>query len=138
MCFLTSHCDRPLTAAARHFTYDSSSFAFTPYGPYWHFMKKLCMSELLSSRTVECLAHIRRRELCALLRTIVVKSVAAEPIDLSKELIRMTTSIIAGMTSETASAGDSEAARKAEKGVAELIKLLYLAYFIAFFRCFDL
>ncbi|KAL0923469.1 hypothetical protein M5K25_007527 [Dendrobium thyrsiflorum] len=130
--------DRPLTAAARHFAYDSSGFAFAPYGPYWRFMKKLCMSELLSSRTVECLAHIRRRELRALLRTLAAKSAVAESVDLSKELIRMTTSIIAGMTAGTASAGDSEAARKAVKGVAELIGSLYLADFIGFFRYFDL
>ncbi|XP_020572423.1 3,9-dihydroxypterocarpan 6A-monooxygenase-like [Phalaenopsis equestris] len=130
--------DRPIFTAVRHFAYESSGFAFAPYGPYWRFMKKLCMSELLSSRTVDGLAYIRRRELLALLRTLAAKSAAAESIDLSKELIRMTTSVIAGMTTGTASAGDSEAARKAVKGVAEIIGSVNLGDFIGFLSIFDL
>ncbi|KAK1281983.1 Cytochrome P450 93A1 [Acorus calamus] len=54
--------DRPQSYASRKFAYDSAGFAFAPYGPYWKFVKKLCMSELLGGRTLDALSPIRWHE----------------------------------------------------------------------------
>lgn len=43
----TSFSNRPQRAAVDYMTYGTIDFIFAPYGPYWKFMKKLCMSELL-------------------------------------------------------------------------------------------
>ncbi|KAK9116919.1 hypothetical protein Sjap_015866 [Stephania japonica] len=53
--FLKTHdlsfSSRPiLSAAVLYLAYGSADFIFSPYGPYWKFMKKLCMSKLLLSR----------------------------------------------------------------------------------------
>ena len=45
----TSFSNRPKSSAVDFLTYGSADFAYAPYGPYWKFMKKLCMSELLSN-----------------------------------------------------------------------------------------
>ncbi|KAL0390169.1 UNVERIFIED_CONTAM: 3,9-dihydroxypterocarpan 6A-monooxygenase [Sesamum calycinum] len=42
-------------------TYDSS-FAFSPYGPYWKFIKKLCTYELLGARNLNHFQPIRTLE----------------------------------------------------------------------------
>ncbi|KAK9187976.1 hypothetical protein WN944_019375 [Citrus x changshan-huyou] len=49
----TSFCDRPISATVDYLTYGSADFAFAPYGPYWKFMKKICMTQLLGGKNTE-------------------------------------------------------------------------------------
>nr|GMD91476.1 cytochrome P450 CYP82D47-like [Ipomoea batatas] len=54
---------RPKFRAAKHLGYDYIMFAFSPYGPYWRQMRKLTSTELLSTRRLEQLKHIRVAEI---------------------------------------------------------------------------
>ncbi|KAH6767804.1 hypothetical protein C2S52_018787 [Perilla frutescens var. hirtella] len=59
----SSFSDRPQTAAIDYLTYGSQDFSFAPYGSYWKFMKKLCMSRLLGGQTLDLLQPVRRHEI---------------------------------------------------------------------------
>jgi hypothetical protein len=44
-------------------TYGLVDFTMAPYGPYWKFIKKLCMTELLGGRTLEQHLPVRSEEI---------------------------------------------------------------------------
>ncbi|CAJ1967485.1 unnamed protein product [Sphenostylis stenocarpa] len=58
-----SFSNRPANVAIRYLTYNSSDLGFAPYGPYWKFMKKLCMSELFNGRMLDQFLPIRKEEI---------------------------------------------------------------------------
>ncbi|XP_019174415.1 PREDICTED: cytochrome P450 CYP82D47-like [Ipomoea nil] len=53
---------RPQSRAAKHLGYNSYLLALTPYSPYWRDLRKLISIELLSTRRLEQLKHIRVAE----------------------------------------------------------------------------
>ncbi|CBI29911.3 unnamed protein product, partial [Vitis vinifera] len=110
----TSFSNRPKIAAVDFLTYGSADFSFAPYGLYWKFMKKLCMSELLS---------------------------AGEEIDVREELIRVTNNVISTMTmSLRCSDSENEAGevKRLVQEVAELTGKFNLSDFIWFCKNLDL
>ncbi|KAK1315888.1 Cytochrome P450 82C4 [Acorus calamus] len=42
--------------------YDCAMMEFSPYGPYWHEVRKIAIVELLSNARLDALAHVRRAE----------------------------------------------------------------------------
>ncbi|KAF8396099.1 hypothetical protein HHK36_017711 [Tetracentron sinense] len=143
--FLKTHeisfASRPQSTAVNYLTYGSADFSFAPYGPYWKFMKKLCMSELLGGRTLDQLFPVRREELQRFLRLMLQKSDAGEAVDLDGELIRLTNNVISRMTmSQICSGTEDEAGevRKLVQDVAELTGKFNLSDFIGICRSLDL
>ncbi|KAL5214244.1 hypothetical protein ABZP36_003396 [Zizania latifolia] len=128
--------ERPLTAVARQFAYGSAGFAFAPYTPYWRFMKRMCMSELLGPRTVEQLRPIRRAGLVALLRSVL--QAAPEAVDLTRVLIRMSNTAIIRMAASTVPDSVTEEAQAVVKDVAELVGAFNADDYIALCRGWDL
>ncbi|CAL8177918.1 unnamed protein product [Prunus armeniaca] len=53
---------RPSMAGGKYLGYDNAAFAIAPYGPYWRHVRKLAMLELLSTKRVEMLSHVRTSE----------------------------------------------------------------------------
>ncbi|CAA6658524.1 unnamed protein product [Spirodela intermedia] len=92
--------DRQSSKAISHLTYGGRSFLFAPYGDYWRFMKKLCMSELLGGRMLEQLQGVRRDEIGTLLEMLQQKAERGEKMDVGAALTRLTNNVICGMTME--------------------------------------
>lgn len=80
---------RPQNHASRRFGHDGSGLVFAPYGPYWKWIRKLCMSELLGRRTVDQLLPMRRLSLHDLLRTLLDASRRRQQVNISEELVKM-------------------------------------------------
>ncbi|XP_020209942.1 2-hydroxyisoflavanone synthase-like, partial [Cajanus cajan] len=55
------------TSAIRRLTYDNS-VAMVPFGPYWKFVRKLIMNDLLNATTVNKLRPLRTQEIRKVLR----------------------------------------------------------------------
>ncbi|KAK9157009.1 hypothetical protein Scep_003586 [Stephania cephalantha] len=144
--FLKTHelsfSSRPQSAAVHYITYGSADFSFAPYGPYWKFMKKLCMSELLGGRTLEQLEHVRREEIHRFLRSLLVKSNKGEGlVDLHTELIRLANNVISRMIMSrrcSESENDAEEIRELIEEIAELTGKFNLSDYIWFCRNLDL
>jgi flavone synthase II len=130
--------ERPLTAVARQFAYDSAGFAFAPYNTHWRFMKRLCMSELLGPRTVEQLRPIRRAGTVSLLGDLLASSARGETVDLTRHLIRLSNTSIIRMVASTVPSSVTDEAQKVVKDVAELVGAFNVDDYIAVVRGWDL
>lgn len=93
-----SFCNKSSNAAIRYLTYDASDLGFAPYGTYWKFMKKLCMSELLNGRMLDQLSVIRHEEISHFLQKMKMKGEAGEAVNKGAEALQLTNSIIMRMS----------------------------------------
>lgn len=134
----TSFSERPSTVAARQFAYETAGFAFAPYGEYWRFVKRLCMSELLGPRTLEQLRPIRQSEVAFLLRSLLEKSKVGETVNLSKELIKLTNNIITRMVASSTAGDEADVSRRVVKQVAEVMGTFNVEDYISFLRGLDI
>ncbi|EEF29984.1 cytochrome P450, putative [Ricinus communis] len=137
----TSFLDRPKMIAVDYLTYGSADFSFTPYGPYWKFMKKLCMTELLGGRVLDQLLPVRHEEIRRFLKIMLKKANAGESIDVGGQLIRVTNNVISRMImNQTCSEDEDEAnnVRKLVQETAELTGKFNLSDFIWLCKNLDL
>ncbi|KAI3471555.1 hypothetical protein Pfo_028205 [Paulownia fortunei] len=119
----SSFSDRPQTAATDYLTYGSQDFSFAPYGPYWKFMKKLCMSQLLGGQTLDLLQPVRRHEIKQLIEFLAKKANAGKSVDIGSELIRMTNNVISRMIMSERCSGDENEAGEVRKLVQDTAEL---------------
>ncbi|KAK6289669.1 hypothetical protein POUND7_001210 [Theobroma cacao] len=74
--------------------YKDSSFTNAPYGAYWRFVKKLCMTKLFTGSQLDRFIHIREQETSTLLKSLLKRSKEGEPCDLAEELTALTNNMI--------------------------------------------
>lgn len=142
--FLKTHensfSNRPQSSAVDYLTYGSQDFSFAPYGPYWKFMKKICMSELLGGHTLTHLLPVRKQETLRFLRLVLEKGKAGEDVDVGGELLRLSNNVVSRMLmSQTCSENDSEAeeVRKLVQDTVLLTGKFNVSDFIWFFKNWD-
>ncbi|KAM7500220.1 hypothetical protein LguiA_024634 [Lonicera macranthoides] len=137
----SSFSNRPKISAVDYLTYGSQDFSFAPYGPYWKFMKKVIMSELLGGQTLDLLLPVRRDEISRLMEYFKEKAKASQSVDVGGELIRVTNNVISRMLmSERCSEGEDEAGdvRKLVKDIAEITGKFNLSDYVWFCKNLDL
>ncbi|PIN24124.1 Cytochrome P450 CYP2 subfamily [Handroanthus impetiginosus] len=61
---------RPQLFAAKHLFYNCTDVAFAPYGPHWIHVRKICNSELFSSKRVQSYGLVREEEVAKLVHRI--------------------------------------------------------------------
>lgn len=133
--------NRPKVANLDYLTYGSADFATIPYGPHWKFMKKLCMTELLGSRTLDQFLPIRQEETKRFLKLVLKKAEAKEAVNVGGELMRLTNNIISRMLLRTRCSDKKDEADEVRKLVKELNELgakFNLSDTIWFCKNFDL
>ncbi|XP_065875725.1 cytochrome P450 726A27-like [Euphorbia lathyris] len=84
---------RVSVAVADILLYNRQDIAFAPYGEYWREMRKICISELLSSKRVQSFESIREEEISDFIRSIDSKRGSA--INLSVMALSLSNSIAA-------------------------------------------
>ncbi|KAJ6747405.1 CYTOCHROME P450 93A2 [Salix koriyanagi] len=137
----TSFCDRPKLAAVDFLTYGSTDFIFAPYGPYWKFVKKICMTELLGGRMLDQMLPVRHEEIRQLLQFLLKKANARESINVGSQLIRLTNNVISRMAMNQRCSDDVDEAddvRKLVQDIAELTGKFNLSDYIWFCKNLDL
>ncbi|KAL2326957.1 hypothetical protein Fmac_020384 [Flemingia macrophylla] len=92
-CFL----NRPKRTNVDYITYGSSDFVLAPYGPYWRFMKKLCMTKLLGVRMLHQHLPIRKEETRLFLKIMMQRASLCEEVNIGKELSMLANNIITRM-----------------------------------------
>ena len=133
--------NRPLLTVVDCLSYPSSDFIFAPFGDYWKFMKKLCMSQLLGGRTLDQLLPVRREEIRRLLNLMQEKANAREQVDVGGELTKATSNIVWRMSmSQRCAENDNEAdeIRFIVKESTEILGKFNLSDHIWFLKKFDL
>ncbi|XP_027347673.1 licodione synthase-like [Abrus precatorius] len=123
---------RIVNNAVKCFNYECS-LAFAPYGDYWRFMKKLCMNELLSSRSVNNFQHLRAQETRRLIRLLTQKAKACEAVNVTEELLKLTNSIISRMM-----LGEVEEVCDVVRDVTQIFGEFNISDFIWLFKNFDI
>ncbi|XP_004493553.3 3,9-dihydroxypterocarpan 6A-monooxygenase [Cicer arietinum] len=93
--------NRPQFGSSHCNCYKGSNFITAPYGPYWRFMKKICVTKLLSTSQLGCFLHIREQEIEKLLKSLVVCSSDGRSTDLCTDLTILANNIFCRMTMGT-------------------------------------
>ncbi|KAF9669999.1 hypothetical protein SADUNF_Sadunf13G0022800 [Salix dunnii] len=108
---------RKHSLAIDHLTY-SSSFAFSPYGPYWRFIKKMSTFEFLGNRALNQFLPVRRKELHQFLGVLHDKSKVCDSVNVTEELLKLSSNIISQIILSLRCSGtDNEA-----EGVRTLVR----------------
>ncbi|KAL4309605.1 hypothetical protein GQ457_01G053850 [Hibiscus cannabinus] len=74
--------------------YEDSSFVSAPYSDYWKFMKTLCMTRLFTGSQLDRFIGIGEEETCKLIKSLLKRSKAGEPCDLTEELFEVANNMI--------------------------------------------
>ncbi|XP_020208190.1 cytochrome P450 705A22 [Cajanus cajan] len=114
---------RPAFAFAEKLPFGSAGFITAPYGPYWRFMKRLCMTELLSARQLERSKRVRREEIERSLRNVLEKARDCVALDLGSHFMKFTNNVTCRMAMSTSCSDNCEDAERIRKLVKETFEL---------------
>ncbi|KAL5975966.1 hypothetical protein ACLOJK_020295 [Asimina triloba] len=144
--FLRTHelafSSRPQGAMAPEYLgYGGHGFAFAPYGPYWKFLRKLCMSELLSGRSLANFLPIKSHEIRRFLSLLSDAAVDGREMNLGEEMKLLVGNVLSRMSmSRECSSSEKEAAEivRLVDMVSELLMEFYVGDYIPLLRHVDL
>jgi cytochrome P450 len=114
---------RPIFAFADKLQFETSRFFTAPYGDYWRFMKKLSVTQLLSTRQIERSVAVRREEMERLLRRVLERKDGV--VDVGAELMRLTNNVTCRMVMSSMCSkegGEAERVRELVKESFELVE----------------
>ncbi|KAH7515601.1 hypothetical protein FEM48_Zijuj10G0043800 [Ziziphus jujuba var. spinosa] len=83
---------RPQLIAAQYLSFGCSDITFSPYGPYWRQARKICVTELLSSKRVNAFQLVRDEEVNRMLNS--VRDGAGSKLDMSKAFFTLANDIL--------------------------------------------
>ncbi|KAL3537133.1 hypothetical protein ACH5RR_000499 [Cinchona calisaya] len=87
--------NRPENQTTRIIWYEREDMGFAPYSEHWKQMRKICMMELLSIKSVDSFRFIRQDEISRLVESIIQSSSSAGvPVNLTEKLFDYTCSVV--------------------------------------------
>ncbi|KAJ6905385.1 hypothetical protein NC652_023209 [Populus alba x Populus x berolinensis] len=101
----------------------STSFFNAPYGDYWKFMKKICMTELLGTSQMKKLKNVRREEVVRFLSKMLEIGQKNEVADLSAEVLTLANNSTCRMIMSARCSGEDNQADKCRALVSESFDL---------------
>nr|AMW91729.1 flavone synthase II-2 [Scutellaria baicalensis] len=99
------------------------SFAFSPYGPYWKYIKKLCTYELLGSRMLNHFEPLRALEVREFLKDVMAMGKAGKSFNVTEELMKLTSNVMSNMMLSIRAAESEEQAEVARTLIREVSQL---------------
>ncbi|CAH9055935.1 unnamed protein product [Cuscuta epithymum] len=90
---------RPQTAAGKYTTYNYRDITWSQYGPYWQQARRMCTTELFSSKRLNSYEYIRTEELKSILSELHKKSSSdpGQPLILKDYLSTLSLNVISRM-----------------------------------------
>ncbi|KAK3035143.1 hypothetical protein RJ639_032816 [Escallonia herrerae] len=113
---------RPEFGAEDYTIYPNSDFFGADYGAYWRFIKRICMTQLLSAPQLNRFTDIRTEEIMKLLKVVLKCSEGNEACDMSAALMSTTNNVIFRMTMSTLFSGSSDDSKKIKKFTDGIVK----------------
>lgn len=101
--FLKTHdhvfSSRPAARCAKSLFYNSVDMIFSPYGQYWKHVRRICVSELLSTKSIESFRFQREEEISVMIRFLLEECgrVSNPVVDVSKTVSAVAVDIICRM-----------------------------------------
>ncbi|CAN7019057.1 unnamed protein product, partial [Brassica rapa subsp. trilocularis] len=89
--------DREVPIIEKSLLFGSFGFVSAPYGDYWKFMKKLLVTKLLGSHSLERTRLIRGEELKTFRAMLFDKAARNEAVDVGEEMMKLTNNTICRM-----------------------------------------
>ncbi|KAL4558114.1 hypothetical protein LXL04_036310 [Taraxacum kok-saghyz] len=117
--------DRPHNSAAEYIAYEGRGFIFSPYGSYWKFLKRIVVSELLNSKTLDSLIPVRRDEITRFLTSLSHKAKNGKSVELEGELMKMTNNVISRMLMSKRFSDEEDEAREIKKIITDIAELMF-------------
>ncbi|KAF9605551.1 hypothetical protein IFM89_017570 [Coptis chinensis] len=114
---------RPEFGLVDFYIYKESRFVTAEYGSYWRFMRKICMTKLLSGTQLNKCTDIRQQEIRRLLESLTKSYEEGKPIDISSLVTTMTNNIICRIVMSTRCSDSCDEAEEIKKFVKETLKL---------------
>ncbi|RDX67353.1 3,9-dihydroxypterocarpan 6A-monooxygenase [Mucuna pruriens] len=114
---------RPAFAFADKLPLGTAGFITAPYGPYWRFMKKQCVTELLSTRQLDRSKTIRREEIERSIKRVLGSARENVALHLSSEFMKLTNNVTCRMAMSTSCSENCEDAERIRKLVKESFEL---------------
>lgn len=115
--------NRPDNSTQDYLTYGTKDLVFAPYGPYWKFMRKIIMSQLLSGKTLDLLSSVRHDEINHFIKLIYGNAKIGTSLDLSGELLKLINNVISRMVWNKRCTDKEGEADELGKIIAELTEM---------------
>lgn len=126
---------------SRYLGYDGHGVAFAPYGPYWKFIRKLCMSELLSGRSLANFQPIKSQEIRKFLSLLSAAAADGREVNVGEEMKLLVGNVISRMSMSrecSSSEKEAEEIRRLVDQASDLLMAFYVGDYISFLRNIDL
>lgn len=102
--------------------YQGTGFITAPYGAYWKFMRRLCITELFAGSQFDRFNRIREQEIINLLKLLMGCAKKGEVCDLNLELETLTNNSICKMAMSRRFSDKDDEAKKMRKMVSEIME----------------
>lgn len=91
----TTFANRDVPAAGREAAYGGADIVWTPYGPEWRMLRKVCVREMLGHSTLDSVYGLRRRELRQTIGYLYGK--AGTPVNVGEQMFLTAMNVITSM-----------------------------------------
>ncbi|KAL8529936.1 hypothetical protein ACS0TY_007126 [Phlomoides rotata] len=91
----TTFANRDVLVAGKKAAYGSTDIVWTPYGPKWRMLRKVCIREMLSCNTLDSVYGLRRKELRQTVGYLYGK--AGSPVNVAEQMFLTVMNVITGM-----------------------------------------
>ncbi|KAK3038474.1 hypothetical protein RJ639_029772 [Escallonia herrerae] len=120
----TTFANRDVPVAGKEAAYGGSDIVWTPYGPEWRMLRKVCVREMLSNTSLDSVYALRRREIRQTIGYFYSR--AASPVNVGEQMFLAVLNVITSMLWGGTVEGEERASLGAEfrQVVAEMTELL--------------